>query len=137
MIAEPRRAPAFEAQSEAYDLYVRGTAFLRERHFAQAAILLTRALQLEPGRNSIREALGRAEFALGEYAGAADLFTAIVGEIPDNDYAHYALGRCLTALERGEEARMHLRLARALDPRSDRYAQALDGCGTGGAIRPA
>ena len=134
MTTEPRRKPAFEAQSEAYDLYVRGAAFLRQRHCAQAALLLARALRLEPGRNSIREALGRAEFALGRYAGAADLFAAIVADIPDNDYAHYALGRCLTALGRGEEARTHLQLARALDPLSDLYARALEESGADGSI---
>jgi tetratricopeptide (TPR) repeat protein len=126
MIDDLRRTPAFETQSEAYDLYVRGAAFLRERHFAQASLVLAHALRLEPGRNSIREALGRAEFALGGYAAAADLFAAIVGDSPDNDYAHYALGRCLAALGRGEEARAHLRLARALAPRSDVYARALE-----------
>jgi tetratricopeptide (TPR) repeat protein len=134
MITESRREPAFEAQSEAYDLYVRGAAFLRERHFAQAALLLARALRLEPGRNSIREALGRAEFGRGRYADAADLFRTILGDIPDNDYAHYALGRCLTALGRGEEAQTHLRLARALVPLSDLYAQALEASGASGAI---
>jgi tetratricopeptide (TPR) repeat protein len=134
MTTEPRREPAFEAQSEAYDLYARGTAFLTERHFAQAALLLTRALRLEPGRNSIREALGRAEFARCGYARAADLFAAIVIDIPDNDYAHYALGRSLTALGRGEEARTHLRLARALDPLSDLYAGALSESGADGVV---
>ncbi|HEY5388355.1 MAG TPA: tetratricopeptide repeat protein [Thermoleophilia bacterium] len=132
MSTQPRREPAFEAQSEAYDFYVRGTAFLRDRHAAQAALLLARALRLEPGRNSIREALGRAEFARGRFAAAAGLFVAIVADISDNDYAHYALGRCLTALGRGEEARTHLRLARALDPLSERYARALEESLAGG-----
>jgi tetratricopeptide (TPR) repeat protein len=132
MTGERRREPAFEAESEAYDLYVRGTAFLHERHAAQAALLLARALRLEPGRNSIREALGRAEFALGRYVAAGELFAAIVGDIPDNDYAHYALGRCLAALGRGEQARTHLRLACALDPVSELYAGALAVPGSGG-----
>ena len=131
-MSEPRGEPAFEAESEAYDCFVRGVAFLRERHAAQAVLLLARALRLEPGRNSIREALGRARFGLGEYAEAATLFAAIVAEVPDNDYAQYALGRCLTALGRGEEARTHLRLARALDPRNERYARALEGSAEGG-----
>jgi Flp pilus assembly protein TadD len=126
MTNDLRRAPAFETQSEAYDLFVRGSVFLRERHFAQASLVLARALRLEPGRNSIREALGRAEFALGRYAAAADLFDATVGDRPDDDYAHYALGRSLAALGRGVEARAHLRLARALAPHSDVYARALE-----------
>lgn len=113
---EARREPAFDAESEAYDLFARGTGFLRDRHPAQAAMLLERALQLEPGRNSIREALGRAEYALGRHGRAAELFAAVVEDVPDDDYAHFALARSLEALGRGREAQGHLRLARALRP---------------------
>jgi tetratricopeptide (TPR) repeat protein len=120
-----RREPAFEAESEAYTLFTRGMALLRDRHAAQAAMLLTRALRLEPDRNSIREGLGRAEFALGHHERAAELFESVVGEVPDNDYAHYALSRCLLALGREDEARGHLRLARALKPHSALYNDAV------------
>ncbi len=81
----------------------------------------------EPGRNSIRETLGRAEFAAGRFERAAELFAAVVADVPDSDYAHYALARCLRLLGRGEEARGHLRLARALHPTSEIYRQRLDG----------
>ena len=47
--------------------------------------------------------------------------------MPDCDYAHYALARCLKALGRGEEARGHLRLARALHPACETYRRPLDG----------
>jgi tetratricopeptide (TPR) repeat protein len=122
----PRREPAFEAESEAYALFQRGVAFLRERHPAQAAMLLAQALRLEPGKNSIREALGRAEYALGMHQQAAQRFADVLGDAPDNDYAHYALGRCLLRLGRPDEARAHLRLARALSPQSDLYREALN-----------
>jgi tetratricopeptide (TPR) repeat protein len=122
-------APAFEPDSEAYALFQRGLAFLRERHPAQASMLLTRALRLEPCRNSIREALGRAEFALGRHDRAAELFSDIIGDAPDNDYAQYALGRCCAELKRRTEARAHLRLARALRPGSDLYRRALEELG--------
>ena len=125
MDATPRREPAFEAESEAYSLFQRGVAFLREGHPAQAAMLLARALDLEPGKNSIREALGRAEFALGLQAQAEARFRALLEDAPDNDYAHFALGRCLLRLGRPDEARAHLRLARALSPGSDLYREAL------------
>jgi Flp pilus assembly protein TadD len=125
-VPERRREPAFEPESEAYTLFQRGLAFLRGQHPAQAAMLLARALSLEPRRNSIREALGRAEFALGRHERAAELFRSIVSDVPDNDYAQYALGRCCQELERPLEARAHLRLARALKPGSDLYRQALD-----------
>ncbi len=120
------REPAFEPQSEAYTLFQRGLAFLREQHPAQASMLLSRALRLEPRKNSIREALGRAEFALGRHERAEELFRSIVSDVPDNDYAQYALGRCCLELERHTEARAHLRLARALKPGSDLYRRALD-----------
>jgi Flp pilus assembly protein TadD len=122
----PRREPAFEAETEAYSLFQRGTAFLREQHPAQAAMLLAQALRLEPGKNSIREALGRAEFALGMHEDAAGRFWDVLADAPDDDYAEYALGRCLLALGRLHEARAHLRLARALKPQSDLYRAALN-----------
>jgi Flp pilus assembly protein TadD len=113
--------PAFESESEAHDLFVRGMAFLRSRHPAQAAMLLSRALRLEPGRNSIREALGRALFALGEHEAAAQAFSAIVEAVPVDHYASYALGRCLLELGRLGEARTRLRLAVAMAPQQEEY----------------
>lgn len=121
-----RREPAFDAESEAYTLYRRAMAFLREGHPGQAAQLLERALRAEPGRSSIEEALGRAEFAMGRTERAAERFGAIVEKAPDNDYAHYALGRCFMRLGRASEARAHLRLARALHPQKREYRDALD-----------
>ena len=127
MEAPERRTPDFCAESEAYSLFRRGAGFLEDGHPAQAAMYLSRALELEPGRNSIREALGRAEFALGRYERAAALFREVVADVPDCDYAHYALARSLRALGRGEEARAHLRLARALHPTCATYRRRLDG----------
>jgi protein O-GlcNAc transferase len=122
-----RRTPDFCDESEAYTLFCRGVEFLEGGHPAQAVMYLSRALRLEPGRNSIRETLGRAEFAVGHYERAADLFDQVVAEVPDCDYAHYALARCLRLLGRGEEARGHLRLARALHPQCAAYRERLDG----------
>lgn len=119
-----RREPAFDDESEAYLLYKRGVRFLADRHPGQAALLLGRALGLEPGRHSIRESLGRAEYALGRYERAAELFAGILAEAPDDDYAQYALSRCCVALRKPDEARAHLRLARALRPASELYRDA-------------
>lgn len=127
MESPERRTPDFCAESEAYSLFRRGVDFLDEGHPAQAAMYLSRALGLEPGRNSIRETLGRAEFALGRYERAATLFRDVVTDVPDCDYAHYALARSLQALGRGEEARGHLRLARALRPACATYRRLLEG----------
>jgi Flp pilus assembly protein TadD len=127
-VEQPERpTPDFCAESEAYTLFRRGVDFLEDGHPAQAAMYLARALSLEPGRNSIRETLGRAEFALGRYERAAERFAAVVTDVPDCDYCHYALARCLKALGRGQEARGHLRLARALHPACETYRAPLDG----------
>ncbi len=121
-----RRAPSFDPESEAYSLFQTGVGFMRARHPGQAALVLARALRLEPGKNSIREALGRAEYALGRYEAAAALFEAVAADVPDNDYARYALGRCLLRVGRQDEARAQLRLARALRPDSELYRRAVD-----------
>lgn len=126
MAVELRREPAFEAESEAYTLFRRGMTFLEEQHPAQASLLLARALRREPGRNSIREGLARAEYALGHHSRAAELFALVIADVPDNDYAQYCLGRCLIAQARTSEARAHLLLARALRPSSDLYREALE-----------
>jgi tetratricopeptide (TPR) repeat protein len=122
-----RRRPDFCDESEAYTLFRRGVDFLEGGHPAQAAMYLSRALSLEPGRNSIRETLGRAEFAVGRYERAERLFRDVLTDVPDSDYAQYALARCLRALGRGEEARGHLRLARALRPDCETYRRPLEG----------
>ncbi len=128
-MAVARRAPAFDDQSEAYVLFRRATWFLDRRHPGQAAHLLERALALEPGRNSIREALGRALYAMGQTDRAAAQFKAIVDDVPDNDYAQFALGRCLVRMGRTDEGVGRLRLAAALAPHSRLYREALGGTG--------
>ena len=120
-----RREPAFEARSEAYTLFSQGRRFLDHGHPGQAALLFERAMALEPGRNSIREALGRALFSLGQTERAAEQFATIVADVPDNDYAQYALGRCLLKLGRTDEGRGRLRLAAALAPGRATYREAL------------
>jgi Flp pilus assembly protein TadD len=41
---------------------------------------------------------------------------------PTDDYAHYALGRCLEKRGRAAEANGHYKLARSLRPQSEHYA---------------
>lgn len=119
------REPSFEDHTEAYALFSRGRWFLDRGHPGQAVLLLERALALEPGRNSIRETLGRAFFGLGQTQRAAEQFAAIVADVPDNDYAQYALGRCLLKLGQTGEGRGRLRLAAALSPGTTTYRDAL------------
>jgi len=114
-----------------YALLQRGEALIRGRHYAQAAIVLERAAQAEPGRASILEALGRAYFNSGRPEAARATFEALLELDPSAHYAHFALGESLRRLGRLAEARTHLRLAAVLDPSSDVYRRAFARIGSG------
>jgi Flp pilus assembly protein TadD len=112
-------------EDSAYDLLQRGRALMRGRHNAQAAIVLERAARLEPGKGSILESLGRAYFNSGQLTRALETFQQLLDVDPSSAFAYYALGRTLVRLGRPDEARGSLRIAVALDPASDLYANAL------------
>jgi tetratricopeptide (TPR) repeat protein len=118
-------APA-DREDSAYDLLVRGQALLRDRHNAQAAVVLERAARVEPGKGSILEALGRAYFNSGQHGRAAETFEALLEVDPSAHYGHFALGLSFSRLGRDQDARKHLRLAVALDPSSELYRKALE-----------
>jgi Flp pilus assembly protein TadD len=116
--------PGDERES-AYELLQRGHALLRQRHFAQAAVVLERADRDEPGKGSILEALGRAYYNSGQHDRARATFERLLEIDPSGHYAHFALGQSLKQLGRRTEARTHLRLAVALSPTTEIYAAAL------------
>ncbi len=122
--ADAARDDAGDRES-AYELLRRGEAFLRTRHHAQAALVLERANRLEPGKGSILEALGRARFRAGQPDAAREAFEALLEVDPASSYGHFGLGQCLRKLGRDREALTHLRLAVAMDPRSDVFRGAL------------
>ena len=62
---------------------------------AQATVPLEKAKKREPDKASIREALGIAYFRIHRYDEADHEFRAMLELSPADDYAHYALGRCL------------------------------------------
>src|SRR6476469_4700591 len=120
-----------EEPESAYDLLQRGHALLEARHHAQAAIVLERADRLEPDKQSILEALGRAYFNSGQADRSRTTFERLLELDPSAHYAHFALGQSLKRLGRRAEARTHLRLAVALSPRTALYRAALDRLGPG------
>ncbi|MDQ1323728.1 MAG: hypothetical protein QG587_1063, partial [Chloroflexota bacterium] len=69
--------PGPDEPESAYELLQRGTALMRRRHNAQAAVVLERAARLEPGKGSILEALGRARFTSGQFERARETFEAL------------------------------------------------------------
>lgn len=104
----------------AYDLYMRGRELLDHGDYQAAIVPLTKARDLEPGKTSIRETLGRALFHAQRYERAAEEFDAVATASPTNDYALFCLGRAMQQLGRHREACKPLALACSLQPsRSD------------------
>lgn len=118
-------APDPGERDSAYDLFQRGSRLLAERHPGAAAVLLERALALEPGKASILEALGQAYFNVGSHSLAADRFAAIVDVDPLAHYAHFGLGLSRARLGDAGAARRHLRMAVFLKPDNEAYQRAL------------
>ena len=108
--------------SEVYDYFQQGRDRLRQGMPAQATVPLEKAKRRAPDKASIRETLGIAYFRLGRYTEAEEEFRAVLELSPVNDYAHYALGRCLEKQGRPREANGHYKLARSLRPQSEDYA---------------
>jgi Flp pilus assembly protein TadD len=113
--------------SETYDLFQQGRKHLRTGMAAQATVPLEKAKKREPDKASIREALGIAYFRLRRYEEAEAEFRAMLELSPADDYAHYALGRCLEKRGRSTEANGHYKLACSLRPDSEHYASRLAG----------
>jgi Flp pilus assembly protein TadD len=108
--------------SETYDLFQQGRNHLRKGRAAQATVALEKAKRREPRKASIREALGIAYFRIQRYDEAEREFRAMLDISPADDYAHYALGRCLEKKGREHEANGHYKLANSLKPGSEQYA---------------
>ena len=104
-----------------YSLFQKGRAHLKRGMPAQATVALEKAKKREPEKESIREALGIAYFRIGRWDEAEAEFRKVLELSPVDDYAHYALGRCLQKQGREREAAVHYKLASSLDPESKQY----------------
>jgi Flp pilus assembly protein TadD len=110
-----------------YTLFQQGRRHLKAGMPAQATVSLEKAKRREPDKASIREALGIAYFRLRRWEDAAAEFRTLLELSPVNDYAHYALGRCLEKQGKQAEANGHYKLASSLRPGSKQYqARILD-----------
>jgi Flp pilus assembly protein TadD len=103
-----------------YDLFQQGRAHLRDGMAAQATVSLEKAKRREPEKASIREALGIAYFRIHRYDESE--FRKMLELAPADDYAHYALGRCLEKRGCQTEAQGHYKLASSLRPASKHYS---------------
>jgi Flp pilus assembly protein TadD len=104
-----------------YSLFQKGRQHLKRGMPAQATVSLEKAKRREPEKESIREALGIAYFRLRRWEEAEAEFRKLLELSPVNDYAHYALGRCLEKQGRDLEANGHFKLASSLRPDSNHY----------------
>jgi len=109
--------------SDTYDLFQQGRNHLAKGMAAQATVPLEKARKREPDKASIREALGIAYFRIHRYEEAEREFRAVLEISPADDYAHYALGRCLEKKGKAAEANGHYKLASSLRPASQLYAE--------------
>jgi len=105
-----------------YNLFQQGRAHLKKGMAAQATVALEKAKKREPDKASIREALGIAYFRIHRYDEAEREFRAMLELAPSDDYAHYALGRCLEKQGRAAEANGHYKLASSLRPGHEQYS---------------
>ncbi len=108
--------------TDTYNLFQTGREHLAEGRAAQATVALERAKSREPDKASIREALGIAYFRTRRWAEAESEFRVMLELSPTDDYAHYALGRCLEKQGRDSEANGHYKLASSLRPGDAHYA---------------
>jgi Flp pilus assembly protein TadD len=115
--------------SETYDLYQQGRRHLAAGMAAQATVPLEKAKRREPHKASIREALGIAYFRIQRYADAEREFRTMLEISPADDYAHYALGRCLEKQGKETEANGHYKLASSLRPDSKHYSSRIKDLG--------
>lgn len=112
--------------AESYDLFRRGTELLESGDFHAATVPLGRVRELEPDKDSVREAYGRALFGCKRYREAAEEFEAVVAHAPTNHYALFCLGRALQQLGRHADARAPLAQAFQLAPQRADYRKYLD-----------
>jgi Flp pilus assembly protein TadD len=108
--------------SETYELFQEGRARLSKGMAAQATVPLEKAKAREPDKASIREALGIAYFRSRNWSAAESEFRAVLELSPADDYAHYALGRCLEKQGRDAEANGHYKLASTMRPDAEQYS---------------
>ncbi len=117
------------AIEDAYSLMMRGRRLLEEGHPHGAALVLEKAVELEPEKTSIRETLARALYNSGQTSKAKEQFQTMVDSHPSNDYAHFGLGLCQARTGERRAARAHLKMALAMRPDSEIYRNALTALG--------
>ncbi|MGQ0678526.1 MAG: tetratricopeptide repeat protein [Actinomycetota bacterium] len=113
-------------RKDAYELLMGGRQMLAARHNHQAVVMLEGARDLEPEKGSVREALGRALYNIGETERACEEFQTAIELNPADDYAYFGLALCRARLGDRRRAAGLLKIALAMRPNSKDYRRALD-----------
>ena len=107
-----------------YEWYQEGCRRLAGGNPRGAVEILELAVEREPGKASLREALARSYFAASRVRRARDEFAEALALDPTDDYAHFGVGRCHERLGELRDAAKYFRLACAMAPKRD-YQDAL------------
>ncbi|MGH3665941.1 MAG: tetratricopeptide repeat protein [Egibacteraceae bacterium] len=117
--------PKSNGEERIYALYEQGRQRLDRGNYIAAAEVLELAVEQEPAKASLHEALGQAYFKSARVDQARGEFECALEIDPSDDYAHFGVGRCFERQGRLNDAAKHYKLACALADRSD-YQVALD-----------
>ncbi len=112
------------ARAEVYEWYQEACRLLETGNAVGAVELLELAVEREPDKASLHEALARAYFSTARVRRAKAEFRQALALDPTDDYAHYGIARCHERLGDLPSAAKYLRLACAMAPKDD-YRDAL------------
>lgn len=108
-----------------FDDLRRGLQLIEAGNAHAAVVVLERIVANEPEPPySVFEALGRAQLMIGRNDDALSTFLRRADEVPTDDYAQFAAGVALERLGRHAEALARVKLAVAMKPGNEAYAEA-------------
>ena len=99
---------------EVFDAFRLGEELLDSRFPRDAARVLRKVVDAEPGIGAGWELLGRAHFAAAQLKPAEEAFMRLVAQEPTSAWAHTALGLPLDRHSRHRAGTVHHRLASAM-----------------------
>ena len=109
----------------AYSLFIKAKEHMDKNDFLSASLLLEKALEYEPEKGSIREALGICYYNMGFYSSSKGHFDKAIEIDAVNDFAHYGMGLCLIKERKINRALGYLKIASFMKPGSEVYRKAL------------
>jgi tetratricopeptide (TPR) repeat protein len=110
---------------DAYSLFMKAKEYIGKNDFLNASLLLEEAVEYEPDKGSIREALGICYYNMGFYSSSKCHFDKAIEIDAANDFAHYGMGLCLIKERKISRALGYLKIASFMKPESEVYRKVL------------